>query len=139
MTLTEILAHWVGDAERMNASPACAVVVTPELFAALVAEQRADAPTVGDLPIITAASEVDPASGLPALDEMVEIAGPDRVCVYLGTSPGDSTFPVGHDPAMPVFFIPVSPGSIADGNGLEGYNRLRWYGLGPEEALAGAG
>ena len=135
MTLTEAIEDWVRDAERMNGSPALAVVVTEELFAALVDEQGSGSPTVAGLAVLPAASGSD---GDVARREMVEIPGPDRVTVYVGAGTEASAFPVGFDPAMPVVFVPVPPANLDDRTRLEMYNRLRWYGLGPEEALAGA-
>jgi hypothetical protein len=61
------------------------------------------------------------------------------VTIYVGSAPEDSPFPLGLDPAMPVVFVPVPPGSLAVGAQLGMSNRLRWYGLGPDEALAGSG
>lgn len=126
MTLTEIIGSWVLDAERMNNSTALGVVVTPELWAGLVQEQATDAPVVAGLVVLTAASEVPAGGNFPTLDEMVEIPGPDRVCVYVGAAPSDSAFPLGLDPAMPVVFVPVPPDSLNDRATLEMYNRLRW-------------
>jgi len=139
MTLSEILAQWIDEARRMDRGEARAVVVTPELLAALSAEERTDSPVVAGVPVRPAATEV-PATGVrPSLEEMVEIAGPDRVSIYVGTGPDESDFPAGHDPSMPVFFVPVPPRTLAEPSALEMYNRLRWYGLGPDEALAGSG
>lgn len=138
MNLTEVLEQWIDEAERMDNGRARAVVVTAELMAELVREQESDAPVVGGLPVHVAATE-SPAPGSPSLDEIVGVSGPDRVCIYVGTEPGESSFPLGYDPAMPVFLVPVPPAVVADGAGLEMYNRLRWIGLGPDEALAGSG
>ena len=76
--------------------------------------------------------------GLPTLSEMVEIPGPDRVAIYVGISPAASASPLGLDPAMPVVFVPPPPHDGHNRATLEMYNRLRWYGLGLEEALAGS-
>lgn len=38
----------------------------------------------------------------------------------------------------PVVFVPVPPAGVDNPAQLEMYNRLRWYGLGPEEARAGS-
>lgn len=138
MNLTEILESWVEDAERMAGSPATGVVVTPDLFAALVSEQAGPVPVVAELAVLVAASQVPDGAGLPSLAEMVEIAGPDRVTVYVGTPPEESTYPLGLDPSMPVIFVPIPPARVSDRDRLEMYNRLRWIGLGPTEALAGS-
>ncbi|MDQ6837759.1 MAG: hypothetical protein M3137_05320 [Actinomycetota bacterium] len=129
MTLTEIIESWVADAERMHGAPACGVVVTEQLFAHLAREQAQEVPTVAGH---TAHVET------PVPAEAVEVAGPDRVCVYVGVPPDQSASPVGHDPAMPVVFVPVPPETLDDSEQLEMYNRLRWIGLPPEEALAGS-
>lgn len=139
MTLTEILEIWVKDAERMHGSAASAVVVTRELFTQLLGEQSQESPSVCGVNVLVAASETLTGEGLLPLSEMVEIAGPDRVCIYVGAGPSESTFPLGHDPAMPVVFVPLPPTAVEDPAALEMYNRLRWIGLDPEEALAGAG
>lgn len=139
MNLTEVLEEWIGEAGRMDSGSACAAVVTRELFAELVRQQESDAPTVAGLPVLVAASEVPVSTDAVSLDERVEISGPDRVCVYVGRGPGESSFPLGYDPAMPVFLVPVPPATLADGAELEMYNRLRWIGLGPDDALAGCG
>jgi hypothetical protein len=39
---------------------------------------------------------------------------------------------------MPVVFVPVPPAAVDTPAQLEMYNRLRWYGLGPAEALTGS-
>ena len=139
MTLTEVLETWVEGAERMHGGAASGVVVTVGLFTQLVGEQCQENPAVSGLDVFVAASETRAGEGLQPLSEMVEIAGPDRVCIYVGASPSESTFPLGHDPAMPVVFVPMPPDAIEEPAALEMYNRLRWIGLGPEEALAGAG
>ncbi|HEV2071388.1 MAG TPA: hypothetical protein VGR26_16490 [Acidimicrobiales bacterium] len=139
MTLTEILETWVKGAERMHGGAASGVVVTRELFTHLRGEQSQESPSVSGLDVFVAASETPTGEGLLPLSEMVEIAGPDRVCIYVGARPSESTFPLGHDPAMPVVFVPLPPNAVEDPAALEMYNRLRWIGLGPEEALAGAG
>ena len=138
MTLTETIEGWVRDAERMNGSPAQGVVVTDELLACLVEEQSSPTPAVAGLAVLAMASEGTTVGDLPALSEMVEIPGPDRVSVYVGHPPGTGAFPIGLDPAMPVVFVPVPPATLDDRSQLEMYNRLRWYGLGPEEAFAGS-
>ncbi len=123
----------------MDDGSACAVVVTGELFAALVREQETDIPVVGGLPVHIAASGVSASADALPLDQRVEVAGPDRVCIYVGRGPDETSFPLGYDPAMPVFLVPVPPATLADGAELEMYNRLRWIGLGPDDALAGCG
>ena len=133
MSLTEAVEHWVHDASRMGGAPAAGVVVTEELFAYLADEQRTGAPTIAGLDV----QRLPPLT--PELREMIEIPGPDRVCVYVGTTPGDSPHPPGLDPAMPVVFVPLPPHTTSDGAQLEMYNRLRWYGLGPDEVIASAG
>ena len=131
MTLTEVIESWVRDAERMQGESASGVVVTEELFAHLLAEQADQLPTVAGL--------VPFVCDLSAHSVAVEIAGPDRVCVYLGSPPDESTLPLGLDPAMPVMFVPIPPHVLASVEQLEMYNRLRWYGLCSDEAMAGAG
>lgn len=138
VTLTETIEAWVQDAERMHGGAALGVVVTTELFTHLAQEQGSSTPLAAGLGILTTATDVPADSGLPPLHEMVEIAGPDRVCVYVGVVPQASAFPLGLDPAMPVVFVPVPPGTLDGWAQLEMYNRLRWYGLGPDEALAGS-
>jgi hypothetical protein len=138
VTLTEVLEGWVEDAERMNNSPFLGAVVTEELFASLAEEQACESPTVAGRPVLVGAADGPPGGDLPALSEMVEVAGPDRVSLYVGVEPGASTYPLGLDPAMPVVFVPVPPASLDERAHLEMYNRLRWYGLGPDEALAGS-
>lgn len=138
MTLTEVLAAWVEDAERMNNSPFLGAVVTEELFACLVDEQACESPHVSGLAVLVATAEGPSRRDLPALSEMVEVAGPDRVSIYVGVAPFASAYPLGLDPAMPVVFVPVPPARLDDRAHLEMYNRLRWYGLGPDEALAGS-
>lgn len=139
MNLTEVLEEWIGEAERMDSGPALAIVITSELFAELVRQQGSNAPVVAGLPVHIAASEVPVSTDALSLDERVEISGPDRVCIYVGRGPGESNFPLGYDPAMPVFLVPVPPATLADGAELEMYNRLRWIGLGPDDAMAGCG
>jgi len=138
MTVTEMIASWVEDAERMNHSPAQGVVVTDELFGHLVREQSSPAPVVAGLSVLRMATEAPTAADLPTLSEMVEIPGPDRVSIYVGHPPGTGRYPAGLDPAMPVVFVPVPPATLEHRSTLEMYNRLRWYGLGPDEALAGS-
>jgi len=138
MTLTDSIEIWVRDAERMHGGDACGVVVTEELFAHLVREQGVATPAVAGLAVLTLTAAVPAGVGLPSLAEMVEIPGPDRVSIYVGVAPEASTFPVGLDPAMPVVFVPVPPSTLDGAAALEMYNRLRWYGLGPDEALAGS-
>ena len=132
MTLTDALAHWVGDAERMSGNPTRMLVLTEELLAGLVQEQASSAPVVAGVPVALSAAA---GAGAVEFNEMVEIAGPDRVSITVGESTG---FPPGLDPAMPVVFVPVPPAAVDGPAQLEMYNRLRWYGLGPEEALAGS-
>ena len=139
MTVTEMIESWVTDAERMNHSPAQGVVVTDELFTELAREQSTPAPVVAGFSVLRLATEAPTAADLPSLSEMVEIPGPDRVSIYVGHPPGTGAFPVGLDPAMPVVFVPVPPAALEHRSSLEMYNRLRWYGLGPDEALAGSG
>ncbi|MGH9278941.1 MAG: hypothetical protein ACRD12_12660 [Acidimicrobiales bacterium] len=131
MTLTEIIESWVRDAERMGNAPARGVVVTEQLFDQPVAEQGCAGPAVAGLDALVARD-------LLVRPEMVEIPGPDRVCVYIGVAPDESAAPLGLDPAMPVFFVPLPPHVLAEPAHLEMYNRLRWYGLGPGEAWAGS-
>lgn len=69
---------------------------------------------------------------------MIEIAGPDRVSIYVGVDPQASTFPAGLDPQMPVVFVPVPPDRLDDWAQLEIYSQLRWFGVSPQEAMAGA-
>jgi hypothetical protein len=138
MTLTEILEEWVRDAERMHGGAASGVVVTGELLGHLAGEQGTAAPVVAGLAVLPAATEVAAGSGLPSLEEMVEIAGPDRVTIYVGVEPDASAHPLGLDPAMPVVFVPVPPATLHTHAELEMYNRLRWYGLGPTEAFMGS-
>jgi len=134
MTLTEALELWVRDAERMGNDSAEAVVVTEELFAILVEEQASQSPAIGGVTVLLSAATGD---SLAAMSEMIEIAGPDRVAVYVGDARERSTYPLGLDPAMPVVFVPMLP-HLVDGDAhLEMYNRLRWYGLAPDEALTG--
>lgn len=142
MTLTEALEHWVADAERMSAGPALQVVVTEELLAVLRTEQAGREPAISGVPVALSA-----ASGAGAVEfaEMVEIAGPDRVSIYV-TQAGEAAggggvddHPLGLDPAMPVVFVPIPPAGVGTPAELEMYNRLRWYGLSPDEALAGSG
>ena len=137
-TLTAALEEWVRDAERMHGDAATGVVVTAELLSALADEQGSDQPTVSGLRVLPAATEVPEGSGLPPIQQMVEIEGPDRVSVYVGSAPADSPFPLGLDPAMPVVFVPVPPATLDTVTELEMYNRLRWYGLGPAEAMGGS-
>ena len=121
----------------MNHSPALGIVVTDELLAHLVREQSGT-PTIAGLPVSVLASDPVTTGDLPPLHEMVEIPGPDRVSIYVGRALGTGPFPVGLDPAMPVVFVPVPPSTLTSRSQLEMYNRLRWYGLGPDEALAGS-
>ena len=139
MTLTNIIGSWIADAERMHGGTATAVAVTGELFDHLMAEQATGTPAIGSVTVLVSATEVPTGKGLPSYDEMVEIAGPDRISVYVGADPGSSAFPIGLDPAMPVMFVPVPPATLEGQPALEMYNRLRWYGLGPDEAMAGSG
>lgn len=139
VTLTEVLDSWVKDAERMHGGAAEGVVVTSELFAHLVKEQDHDPPVVAGLRVLTAATEAPSDGQRPAFNEMVEIAGPDRVSIYVGMDPEASAFPLGLDPAMPVVFVPVPPSTLDSPAALEMYNRLRWYGLDPTEAFRGSG
>lgn len=136
MTLTEIIEIWVREAERLRKSPARVVVVTRELFADLVAEQQQPDPTVSGLAVRELASG-SVGVGQPTVAEMIEIPGPDRISVYV-TDPEESEYPLGLDPAMPVFFIPSAREHIDDAARLETYNSLRWYGLSPDDALAGS-
>jgi hypothetical protein len=138
MTLTEMLEVWTGDAERMHGGNASGIVVTGELLGHLAGEQGTPAPVVAGLPVRPAATEVPAGSGLPSFEEMVEIAGPDRVSIYVGVEPEGSAYPLGLDPAMPVIFVPVPPATLHTHAELEMYNRLRWYGLGPSEAYMGS-
>lgn len=138
MTLTEIIETWLVDGGRMHGGVANAVAVTGEVLRLLAEEQGRTDPVVGGAAILVAATEVPADSGLPSYREMVEISGPDRVSIYVGAAPSASRFPVGLDPAMPVVFIPLPPARAASRDVLEMYNRLRWYGLGPEEAAAGS-
>ena len=138
VTLTEIVEAWLLDAERMHGGAANAVAVTEEVFALLKGEQGSEHPLIRGVAVLVAATEVPIDSGLPPYGEMVEITGPDRVCIYVGVEPSASRFPVGLDPAMPVVFIPLPPADPASQDALEMYNRLRWYGLGPDEAVAGS-
>ena len=133
MTLTEVIELWIRDAERMVGDAARAFVVTEELFTQLAREQSSDRPEVAGFPALLLAPLT------PETAEMVEIAGPYRVSIYVGVAPEQSPAPVGLDPAMPVVFVPVPPHALHDRAQLEMYNRLRWYGLGPEEAMAGSG
>lgn len=139
MNLTEALEEWIREAERMDNGPACAVVVTDELFAELARQQETGAPIAGGLPVQVGASDVLASDDGVSLDERVGVSGPDRVCIYVGKGPDASAFPLGYDPAMPVFLVPVPPATLADGAALEMYNRLRWIGLGPDDALAASG
>jgi len=133
VTLTEAIAHWVHDAVRMAAGAVerlvVTAVVTAELFECLVREQADQAPAVAGAAVVQGVDLADYA-------EMVEIAGPDRVALYVGS--GDAPYPLGLDPAMPVVFVPVPPAAVDTPAQLEMYNRLRWYGLGPPEALTGS-
>jgi hypothetical protein len=138
VTLTEIIEIWLVDATRMHGGAANAVAVTPEVFELLIEEQGHEHPVITGVPVLVAATEVPTDSGLPSYSEMVEISGPDRVCIYVGLDPSASRFPVGLDPAMPVVFVPVPPANPAGPDALEMYNRLRWYGLGRDEAVAGS-
>lgn len=138
MTLSQVVQFWIESAERMNDGAALGVVVTKELFAGLVDEQGHPSPLVADFEVLTMASSTTADDGLPEFGERVEISGPDRVSIYVGTRPEDSQFPMGLDPSMPVFLIPVPPGRLDNPAALEMYNRLRWFGLGPDEALAGS-
>ncbi len=138
MTLTEIIESWVHDAERMSHGRAQSVVVTEELFASLVAEQSTPTPSVAGVWVLTAATEAPANGNLPTFEEMVEVAGPDRVSIYVADAGGATARPLGLDPAMPVVFVPVPPDSLRTRPQLEMYNRLRWYGLAPIEALAGS-
>lgn len=132
MTLAEAIAHWVHDAERMAAGAVERVVVTAELFQCLVREQADQAPAVAGAAVVAGVDLEEHA-------EMVEIAGPDRVSLDVGSTEAAaaSTYPLGLDPAMPVVFVPVPPAAVDSPAQLEMYNRLRWYGLGPPEALSG--
>ena len=109
MTLTEIVANWVRDAERMSGAPAAGVAVTPEVLLHL------DGTEVAGLPVSVAN---DP-------PEAVEIPGPDRVRIDVSGAPV-------------VVFVPLPPATVDAWEQLEMYNRLRWYGLSPEDALAGS-
>ena len=138
MTLTEILETWVEDAERMHSLPACAVVLGAALLEHLSQEQGQDEPTVAGLPVVMAALDDPLRDDLADLLARVEIEGPDRVCVYVGATPEESPYPAGLDPGMPVMFVPVPPQTAGSRAVLEMYNRLRWYGLSPDEAIGGA-
>lgn len=131
-----MLESWVMDAERMHNGGVRGVVVTEQLFAHLVDEQGSATPTVGGLAVFTGSTELPPSSGLPALSELIEIAGEDRVCIYVGVEPQASPFPFGLDPAMPVVLVPIPRNTLGSHTELEMYNRLRWYGLTPDEAVA---
>ena len=109
MTLDEIVETWVRDAERMSGTPADGVAVTPEVLVHLAATEVAGLPVgVADDP-----------------PEAVEIPGPDRVRIDVAGAPV-------------VVFVPLPPAPIGGWEQLEMYNRLRWYGLSPEDALAGS-
>lgn len=138
MRLTDAIARWVRDAEETGGDQPCAVVVTAELFAGLLAEQDTPTPTVAGLAVLPAATELPAGSDLPPLEDMVEIPGPDRVSIYVGVDPAASRYPIGLDPAMPVVFVPVHLDGVTGEAQLETYNNLRWYGLGPDEAMAGS-
>ena len=138
MTLTETLESWVEDAERMHNLPARAVVLGAELLEHLSQEQGRDEPVVAGLPVVMAALDDPLRDDLSDLRARVEIEGPDRVCIYVGTTPDESTYPAGLDPGMPVVFVPVPPRTASSRAVLEMYNRLRWYGLSPDEAMGGA-
>lgn len=138
MTLTETLETWVADAERMHKLPARGVVLGAELLEHLSQEQGQDEPAVGGLPVVMAAIDDPLRDDLSELLARVEIQGPDRVCIYVGATPEESAYPAGLDPAMPVVFVPVPPATASSRAALEMYNRLRWYGLSPDEAMGGA-
>ena len=95
----------------MSGSAPRGVAVAEELFAHLTP------------PAVVADLSVTIADDPP---EEVEIPGPDRVRIDVGGAPV-------------VVFVPVPPHTLADGAQLEMYNRLRWYGLSPDEAMAAAG
>lgn len=138
MTLTEILERWTHDTAQAHGGSPRGVVVAPELFRHLADEQGRDPPVVSELVVLPTAAEAPATDDLPGASERVEIPGPDRVSIYVGVDPQASAFPPGLDPAMPVVFVPVPPDRLDDWSGLETYSQLRWFGLSPEEALAGA-
>ncbi len=109
MTLQEIVEHWVRDAERMNGGSAHGVAVTEELWMALPPQVAGLAVSLADEP-----------------PELIEIPGPDRLRIDVEGAPV-------------VVFVPLPPHTLADPSQLEMYNRLRWYGLSPDEAMAGSG
>ena len=111
MTLQQIIEHWVRDAERMSGASALGVAVTVELLAL-----PGLGPQVAGLPVVLAD---DP-------PEAIEIPGPDRVRIDVEGAPV-------------VVFVPLPPHTLNDPSQLEMYNRLRWYGLSPDDAMAGAG
>lgn len=139
VTLTEAMEHWAGEAERMRDGSAVTVVVAPELLDGLAREQGTSAPLVGGVRVRAAAPGDQVRPGEPSVAEMAEIGGPDRMCVYVGAEPAATGYPIGYDPSMPVFFVPVRPGDAADAAALDLYNRLRWFGLGPDEARSSLG
>jgi hypothetical protein len=138
VTLTEILESWVEDAERMHDLPARALVLGAALLEHLSQEQGRDDPAIAGLPVVMTALDDPLRDDLADLLARVEIEGPDRVCIYVGVTPEESSYPAGLDPAMPVVFVPVPPRTAGSRAVLEMYNRLRWYGLTPDEAIGGA-
>ena len=109
MTLDEIIESWVRDAERMSGTPAAGVAVTPEVLLHLAGTE------VAGLPVSVAD---DP-------PEAVEIPGPDRVRIDVAGAPV-------------VVFVPLPPIEFDAWDQMEMYNRLRWYGLSPEDAASGS-
>lgn len=138
MTLTEILEKWLRHTGQAHGSTPRGVVVSPDLFAHLAEEQGRAEPIVGGLAVLRVATDGPARQDLPALDEVVEISGPDRVSIYVGLDPESSPFPAGLDPEMPVVFVPVPPDRLDDWAELETYSQLRWFGVSPEEAMVGA-
>lgn len=138
MTLTTILESWLRETERAHGGAPRGVVISPDLFSHLADEQGRPDPVAGELVVRRLAAEAPAREGQPAFEEMVEIPGPDRMSIYVGVDPEASTFPPGLDPQMPVVFVPVPPERLDDWAQAETYSQLRWFGLSPEEAMAGA-
>lgn len=139
VTVVGLIEFCLAQAQRMEADAPSMVVVGAELHRALCDELgSSDAgPRVAGLPVVPV-QQVGPGSASDPADQMGDITGPDRVSVYVGQESTDTSYPLGHDPAMPVFFVPVPPLRLEDETEIGIYNHLRWYGLDIEGAFAGA-
>lgn len=138
VSVADLITFCLVEAERMESASPRLVVVGADLHRALCEETGTDPgsdPVVAGRPVVTAEpAEAGEAHG----GQIGDIAGPDRVSVYVGQASVEGDYPLGHDPAMPVFFVPVPPRHLDDETQIGIYNHLRWYGLDIEQSYAGA-